>query len=90
MTEDENVVVLTDEDGNDHEFEVLDIMEIDECEYAILLPLFENEAEEAIILKMGLDEDGDEVLFDIEDDDEWEMVAEAWQKSVIGNNGEAQ
>ena len=76
MNEEENIVVLTDEEGNDHEFELLEIMELEENQYAILIPLDEDneEKDEAIILKIGLDENGEEILFDIEDDDEWEMV----------------
>lgn len=90
MSDEENVVILTDEDGHDHEFLVLDIMELDDMEYAILLPLEEEEGEEeeAIILKIGLDENGEEVLFDIEDDEEWEMVAQAWQEGFDQENGE--
>ena len=88
--EEENIIVLTDEEGNEHEFEVLDILEIDDSEYAILLPVEDNDEEEAIILRIGLDENGEEILYEIEDDDEWEMVAETWQKVVTaGNNGEA-
>lgn len=93
MSEEEytdNIVVLTDDEGNDHEFEVLQIMELDDTEYAILLPLEgqEGEGDEAIILKIGVDENGDEVLFDIEDDEEWEMVAQAWQEGAEDWDGE--
>jgi len=89
MSEDENIVVLTDDEGNDHEFEVLQILEIDDAEYAILLPLEqEGEEDEAVILKIGVDENGDEVLYDIEDDDEWEMVAQAWQECADDMDGE--
>ncbi len=91
MNEEENVVVLTDEEGIDHEFELLQIMEFEETPYAILLPLEEEEGEEdeAIILKIGRDENGEEILYDIEDDDEWEMVARAWQEGIDNSNGEA-
>lgn len=92
MNEEENRVVLTDDEGHDHEFDVLDVLEIDENEYCILLPLdHEEEEEEAIILKIGTDESGDEVLFEVEEDDEWEMVAAAWQKLADSeSNGESQ
>ena len=42
----------------------------------------EEESEEAIILKIGKDENGDDILFDIEDDEEWEKVADAWQELI--------
>lgn len=81
MSEEENIVTLTDEDGQDHEFEVIDVIKVDESEYAILRPL-EEEEDEAIILKVSLDDDGNEILLDIEDDEEWEKVADAWQESL--------
>jgi uncharacterized protein YrzB (UPF0473 family) len=39
----------------------------------------DEEADEAIILKLGKDDEGNEVLLDIEDDEEWEKVADAWE-----------
>lgn len=94
MNEEENIVVLTDDEGVDHEFEVLEIMELDDAQYAILLPILGEdeveEEEEAIILKIETDENGEEYLCDIEDDEEWEMVAQAWQEGPNGDNGEAE
>lgn len=74
-------VVLMDEDGSEHEFEVLDIIEVDGAEYAVLFPIEEgenDEEDEAIILKISKDENGEEVLHEIEDDEEWEKVADAY------------
>jgi uncharacterized protein YrzB (UPF0473 family) len=42
----------------------------------------EEESDEAIILKFSQDEDGNELLVDIEDDDEWEKVADAWEEML--------
>jgi uncharacterized protein YrzB (UPF0473 family) len=75
--EEDEVIVLTDDDGEEHEFNLIDTITVNEKEYAILQPV---EEEEAIILRFGIDEDGDEVLYDIEDDEEWEKVADAWQE----------
>lgn len=90
MTElEDRKIVLTDEEGEDHEFEVLDIIEVDGSEYAILFPTEENEdadpeseEEEAIILKIEQDENGEEILREIEDDEEWERVADAYDEIV--------
>jgi len=75
-------ITLTDEDGEDHEFLHLDTLEVDGNTYFVLLPVSEEEAEteddEAIILKLGHDDQGNEMLLDIEDDEEWEKVADAW------------
>ena len=84
MTQEDEVLTLTDEEGKEHEFSVIDIIELDGSEYAILLPLEEGaeEQEEAIILRIDADEDGNEILVDIEDDDEWEKVADTWASMV--------
>lgn len=85
MTEqefDENIVTLTDEDGVDHDFQLIDIITVDEADYAILQPV-EDENDEAIILKIVKDEEGNPVEFvDIEDDEEWEKVADAWEEML--------
>ncbi len=89
----ESTVVLTDEEGNEHEFELLTILDVDGANYAVLLPFadpeneeeedeFEGFEEEAIILKISQDEDGNDILQEIEDDEEWEKVAEEYEKMV--------
>ena len=79
-------VILVDENGQEHSFVMLDVIEVDQCEYAILQPVDEDleddEEPEAIILKIETDENGEEILTDIEDDDEWEKVADAWQDAM--------
>ncbi|WP_227765899.1 DUF1292 domain-containing protein [Zhaonella formicivorans] len=75
----EDIIILQDEDGNDHEFSIVDVLELDDNKYAILLPT-DEEMDEAVILKIDVDENGDEILFEIEDDEEWEAVARAWEK----------
>jgi len=82
------VLVLVDEDGMEHEFELLAELEIDDQSYRVLIPLEEDEepdeeAEvEVVILKVVFDEEGNEFLGDIDDDEEWEKVADAWQEMV--------
>ena len=75
--EEDEVIVLTDDDGEEHEFNLIDTITVNDKEYAILQPVDE---EEAIILRFGVDDEGNEVLYDIEDDEEWEKVADAWQE----------
>jgi len=82
--EQERVITLIGKDGEEEDFEVIDIMEINGTEYAILLPVDdENEEGEAIILKFDKDEAGSDVLVDIEDDEEWERVADAWEEMLV-------
>jgi len=81
MGDEERQVTLIDEEGNEHEFTVLDVIQVEDNEYAILLPA--EEEEEAIILKFSEDSEGNEILIDIEDDEEWEKVADAWEEMVV-------
>jgi len=85
--EEMDTVVLTDEDGKEHEFAIVDVIEVEGKDYAILLPMGEEAEDEeaegdAVILRIDTDENGEDVLVDIEDDDEWEKVAEAWEALV--------
>jgi len=83
MFDNDEKIVLVDEQGEEHEFVLIDVLEVDGQEYAILEPLdADTEETEAIILKVTKDEDGEDVLIDIEDDEEWEKVADAWQDLI--------
>lgn len=85
------ILVLVDDEGIEHQFELLAELEIeDEC-YRVLIPMDEESEEEldddddeaeVVILKVIHDEEGTEFLGDIEDDEEWEKVADAWQELV--------
>ncbi len=82
MPDNEEIITLVDEEGEEHEFAFIDIIKVDDSEYAILLPV-EEENDEAIILKFTRDDDGNELLIDIEDDEEWEKVADAWEEMLV-------
>jgi len=85
MADYENTIILTDEEGQEHEFVVVDILEVEGSEYAILLPAGTGDTgNEAIVLKVGRDEDGSEVLYEIEDEAEWEQAARAWEEAIAG------
>ncbi len=51
MEELDNIVVLNDEEGNEVEFEFLDLIEYEGEEYVVLLPTDESE-DEVVILKV--------------------------------------
>jgi len=60
----DNIIILNDENGNEVKFEFLDLVELDEEEYVVLLPVSEDGEEdegEVVILKLeDTDEDADE------------------------------
>ncbi|MCL2496757.1 MAG: DUF1292 domain-containing protein, partial [Clostridiales bacterium] len=62
------------------------ILEVDEEKYAVLIPMDDDyiDSNEAVIMRFGTDENGEEVLFDIESDEEWDNVADAYDE-IIGD-----
>ena len=60
----DNIIILNDEEGNEVKFEFLDLVELDEEEYVVLLPVSEEGEEdegELVILKLeDTDEDSEE------------------------------
>ena len=78
MENEENQLIETvDENGNVITFELYDIVEVDELEYALLLPSEEeDDSEEAELVIIKLTKDGEEYLFEtIDDEAEFEKVA---------------
>ncbi len=73
----EQLIETTDEDGNKVTFELIDIVTVDDVEYALLLPAGEKNEEEGEILVMRLKKDGEEFSFELIDDDaEFNKIAE--------------
>lgn len=65
-----NVITLTDADGSDVDFEVLDMVPYKDSEYAVLLPVDDDsDTAEAVILELlAAEEDGEEdMLQGVED-----------------------
>ena len=65
----DNIIVLNDEQGNEVKFEFLDLVELDEEEYVVLLPVSEE----------GEEDEGEVVILKLEDTDE-----ESEDESYVG------
>ena len=82
----DNIVILNDENGNEVKFEFLDLVELDEEEYVVLLPVSaegEEEEGEVVILKVeDNDEEGseEESYVSIEDEDILNKVFEIFKE----------
>ncbi len=76
--EERQLIETVDEDGNVINFELFDIVEVDNQEYALLLPADDDEdSEDSEIVLMRLTKDGEDYLFEtIEDDEEFNRVEE--------------
>ncbi len=57
----DNIITLNDENGNEVKFEFLDLIELDNEQYVVLLPVIEEGEEE---------EDGEVVILKVEDSDD--------------------
>ncbi len=76
------IYTLTDEEGNENEFELLGTYEKDEKTYLALVPLADEEGE-FVILRAEIDENGEELLETIDDDDEFYAVADYFEDTLF-------
>ena len=77
MEENVDTVVLEDEEGNEIEFEIITKFDIEGNEYLIVSSMQESETD-AIALKILKDHEGNDILVTVDNDEEFEMVAEAY------------
>lgn len=74
----EQIIETFDEEGNKVSFELLDIVTVDDIEYALLLPASSTaeDDEENEVLVMRIKREGEEFSFEtIEDDEEFNKIA---------------
>ena len=74
-------IILNDEEGNEVEFEFLDVVELDGKEYVILLPVEEIENGEVVIFRIE-GEGEDETYIGLEDEEEAERVFLAFKEKA--------
>lgn len=74
--EEKQLIETIDDNGDVVKFELFDIVEFEEKEYALLLPA-ESESDDDEVVLMQLTKDGEDYLFEaIESDEEFEKVSE--------------
>ena len=83
----QNLITLCDEDGVEHIFEQIDYINIENKEYVALVPYFEDAEDamdydgELVIMKV-VEEGDDAILSIIEDDDEFNEIAELFMQRL--------
>ena len=74
LEEQDNIIILNNENGEEVKFEFLDLVELDDEEYVVLLPMTEEETEEegeVVILKLeDSDDESEEESYVSVDDEE--------------------
>ncbi len=76
---DPEIYTLTDENDNELHFALLGTLEHEGGVYKALIPVNaegEEESDEYVILKCALDENGEDILETIEDDEEFDRIAD--------------
>ena len=80
----DNIITLNDENGEEVKFEFLDLVELDSEEYVVLLPLSEDEDEDAgevVILKVeDTDSEDEESYVSVDDEETLEKVFEMFKE----------
>jgi len=75
-----DILSLVDEDGVEHEFEVVDTLDKDDNTYLALIPVVDEnnigDADGELVILKVIEEDGEEFLIAIEDDDEFDDVSD--------------
>ena len=78
-----NIIILSDENGEDVQFEFLDLIEYDSEEYVILLPVVEEGEEddgEVVILKVENSGEEDESYISVDDEEVLTTVFEIFKE----------
>lgn len=84
MADMDQIFTLTDEEGNESQFELIGNLDINGNTYVALVPVDNaGEEEEYVILKVEEDENGEEFLVTIDDDDEFDEVADAFEDEFM-------
>ena len=79
----DNIVILNDEEGNEVQFEFLDLIEYNEEEYVILLPVEDEISEEpgeVVILKVESTSEDEESYVSVEDEEVLNSVFEIFKE----------
>ena len=74
----ENIITLIDENGEESLFVIILSLEAEGKDYAILVPLNDEEDDDALIFRIDKDEKG-EILVPIEDDEEYQIVVDVYE-----------
>ena len=79
------IVSVVDEEGEEHIFEELDIIELDNKEYVALLPIYDDEVvdENGELIILMRNYNGDEIFLEpIEDEDEFMKIGKMFEERL--------
>lgn len=74
-----DIIVFSDDDGNEYQMEVVDMLELDDAVYAALMPVEEPENEEDgnfVVLRVVEEENGDQYFESVDDEETLDIIAQ--------------
>lgn len=83
LFEEMDVFTLTDEEGNENQFELLATADVEGVTYLALQPMEDENDDSYVILKLVTEENGEEVLVTIDDDDEFDKIADLFEDEFM-------
>lgn len=87
-----DIITLTDDEGNEYEFEHIDTIELNEKMYLAFTEANETNDDEGIseiiILRLDKDEAGEEILSTVDDEAELEAAYEAFMEEALDDSDE--
>ena len=78
--QDEDIITLTDENGNDVEFLLLDVVEYNNDDYMVMIPLDDEEIQDEVVILKVIREGDEETYSGVEDEDVLNAVFEIFQE----------
>ncbi|MCY0877002.1 MAG: DUF1292 domain-containing protein [Firmicutes bacterium] len=88
--EDDEIIILEDEDGNEHEFIIADTFDVESRMYAVLVAA-DGSSEEGFIFRVEEKEEDGESFVDfaeIDNDEEWAQVEKVYNALVAQEDEE--
>jgi len=76
--EENKIITMVDEDGEKVDFELIEIIELDENKYALLAPI--GEEDDAFVYKIELVDDKEQYI-SVEDEEEFARVLEEYEST---------
>ena len=85
----DDIITITDEDGNEYVLEVLAVLELEGTEYYALVPAESSDDEDLeVSILNAVEEDGEEILCAIEDESELEAVYDLIMEDLYAEESE--
>lgn len=81
-----SIISLIDDEGQEHEFEILDELDNDDGHFMALIPTEQDpeeaagDAETYFIMEVITDEEGEEILQEVEDDEVFNRLADVFEE----------